>query len=60
MKSTFSSEIVEISETIEIPEWHKRELEKRLEAYHTNPEVGSPWQAYSCTNFQESAPESGQ
>jgi len=36
--------IAEMPEAVEIPAWHKKELEKRLEAYHTNPDEGSPWQ----------------
>jgi putative addiction module component (TIGR02574 family) len=36
--------IAEMPEAVQIPEWHKKELEKRLEAYHANPEEGSPWQ----------------
>ncbi len=36
--------IAEMPEAIEIPQWHKQELEKRLEAYHADPSVGSPWQ----------------
>jgi putative addiction module component (TIGR02574 family) len=35
--------IAEMPESIEIPEWHKNELDKRLEAYHANPSGGSPW-----------------
>ena len=35
--------IAEIPESVEIPAWHKKELEKRLEAYHANPDEGSPW-----------------
>ena len=35
--------IAEIPEAVEIPTWHKRELEERLEAYHANPNEGSPW-----------------
>ena len=35
--------IAELPEAVEIPEWHKSELEKRLKAYHENPEAGSPW-----------------
>ena len=35
--------IAELPEAVEIPGWHKRELEKRLEAYHANPNEGSPW-----------------
>ncbi|WP_425433707.1 addiction module protein [Nitrosomonas marina] len=36
--------IAEIPEAVEIPTWHKQELEKRLAAYHANPAEGSPWQ----------------
>jgi putative addiction module component (TIGR02574 family) len=35
--------IAEAPEAVQIPEWHKQELEKRLEAYHANPDEGSPW-----------------
>ncbi len=35
--------IAGMPEAVEIPEWHKGELEKRLEAYHANPDEGSPW-----------------
>jgi putative addiction module component (TIGR02574 family) len=35
--------IAELPEAVEIPEWHKLELEKRLKAYHKNPDAGSPW-----------------
>ncbi|MGB1799694.1 MAG: addiction module protein [Gammaproteobacteria bacterium] len=35
--------IAEMPEAVKIPEWHKLELEKRLDAYHTNPDEGSPW-----------------
>lgn len=36
--------IAEIQDAIEIPDWHKKELDKRLEAYHGNPSEGSPWE----------------
>lgn len=36
--------IAEVPEAVEIPEWHKHELDKRLEEYHANPDQGSPWQ----------------
>ncbi len=36
--------IAEIPEAVEIPAWHKQELEKRLAAYHAAPAEGSPWQ----------------
>jgi len=35
--------IADLPETVKIPEWHKKELEKRLKAYHENPNEGSPW-----------------
>jgi putative addiction module component (TIGR02574 family) len=35
--------IAEMPESVEIPQWHKKELEKRLDAYHANPTEGSPW-----------------
>jgi len=35
--------IAELPESVSIPEWHKKELDKRLEAYHANPDEGSPW-----------------
>lgn len=36
--------VVDLPDAIEIPEWHKQELNKRLEGYHKNPELGSPWE----------------
>jgi putative addiction module component (TIGR02574 family) len=36
--------IAAMPEAVPVPEWHKQELEKRLEAYHANPHEGSPWQ----------------
>jgi len=36
--------IAEMPQAVEIPEWHKRELEKRLEVYYANPNEGSSWQ----------------
>ncbi|MCP5417572.1 MAG: addiction module protein [Chromatiaceae bacterium] len=35
--------IAELPDSVEIPKWHKQELEKRLKAYHDNPNEGSPW-----------------
>ena len=35
--------IAEVPDSIEISDAHKEELEKRLEAYHKNPDAGSPW-----------------
>lgn len=31
------------AETVEMTEEEKRIIDKRLEAYHQNPEAGSPW-----------------
>jgi putative addiction module component (TIGR02574 family) len=35
--------IAELPESVPVPEWHKDELEKRLDAYRANPKEGSPW-----------------
>jgi putative addiction module component (TIGR02574 family) len=35
--------IAEIPQSVKIPDWHKNELEKRLEEFHANPEGVSPW-----------------
>jgi putative addiction module component (TIGR02574 family) len=35
--------IAELPDAVEIPEWHKEELDKRLAAYHASPSDGSPW-----------------
>lgn len=35
--------IAELPETVDIPQWHRQELERRLDAYHDNPDEGSPW-----------------
>lgn len=35
--------IAELPESVTVPEWHKKELEKRLDAYHANAAEGSPW-----------------
>ncbi len=36
--------IAELPEALNVPEWHKGELEKRLERYHADPSQGTPWQ----------------
>ncbi len=36
--------IREVPESVELTEHEKRELDKRLAAYHQNPEIGSPWE----------------
>ena len=36
--------IAEMPEAVEVPEWHKKELDKRLEAYHANTGEVSPWE----------------
>jgi len=35
--------IAEVPQSVVVPDWHKKELEKRLEDYHANPESASPW-----------------
>jgi len=42
MKPITAADIAEIPEAVEIPAWHKQELEKRLAAYHADPAEGSP------------------
>jgi putative addiction module component (TIGR02574 family) len=37
------SEIASKSELIEIPDWHKSELDQSLEDYKRNPREGSLW-----------------
>lgn len=35
--------IAEVPESVIVPEWHKKELDKRLERFHANPGTASPW-----------------
>ena len=35
--------IAAVPEAVPLNEDQKRELDRRLEAYHQNPEAGSPW-----------------
>ena len=35
--------IAEIPQSVKVPDWHKEELEKRLEEFHADPEGASPW-----------------
>jgi putative addiction module component (TIGR02574 family) len=35
--------IVEVPETVPLSEDQKVELDRRLDAYHRNPDEGSPW-----------------
>jgi len=37
------NEIGPNSESVEIPDWHKRELDQSLEEHRRNPDEGSPW-----------------
>ncbi len=36
--------IAEETESLELTEDEKRLIDERLEAYHQNPELGSPWE----------------
>lgn len=36
--------IASISEQVPVPEWHKRILRERLEAYQANPTTGRSWE----------------
>lgn len=35
--------IAELPEAVKVPDWHKDELDRRLDAYHANPSEGAPW-----------------
>ena len=35
--------IAEVPETVSLSDEQKAELDRRLDAYHANPEEGSPW-----------------
>jgi len=35
--------IAVVPEAVSLSEEQKRELDRRLEAYHRNPDTGSPW-----------------
>ncbi len=35
--------IAAVPEAVPLSEEEKRELDRRLEAYHRNPDAGSPW-----------------
>ena len=35
--------IAAVPEAVSLSEEQKRELDRRLEAYHRNPDAGSPW-----------------
>jgi putative addiction module component (TIGR02574 family) len=35
--------IVEVPDSVPLTDEQKAELDRRLEAYHKNPNVGSPW-----------------
>jgi len=35
--------IAAMPDAVEMPQWHKQELDKRLEAYQENPKDGMEW-----------------
>ena len=35
--------IAEVPKSVKVPDWHKKEIENRLENYHANPNEESPW-----------------
>jgi putative addiction module component (TIGR02574 family) len=35
--------IADQPDSVEMPDWHKRELERRLDSHKNNPEGGSTW-----------------
>jgi putative addiction module component (TIGR02574 family) len=36
--------IAKVPESIQLSEEQKLELDRRLDAYHSNPDLGSPWE----------------
>ena len=36
--------IVLVPESVQLTEAQKQELDRRLDAYHKNPDTGSPWE----------------
>ena len=36
--------IVAVPESVQLTEAQKQELDRRLDAYHQNPDAGSPWE----------------
>lgn len=36
--------IAKSPDSVEIPQWHKQELETRLQSYLENPNAGATWQ----------------
>ena len=38
--------IAKVPESVELTEAQKKELDRRLEEYHKNPDVGSPWDEF--------------
>ena len=36
--------IANVPESVELTEAQRKELDRRLEEYHKNPETGSPWE----------------
>lgn len=43
--------IADQSDSIKMPDWHQRELEKRLDSHKNNPEGGSTWAEVKKKNF---------
>ena len=41
---SFWDRIASIPEQVPVPEWHKRILRERLEAYQANPTTGRSWE----------------
>ena len=35
--------VAEVPQSVPLTEYEKAELDRRLEAYHKNPDEGSPW-----------------
>ncbi len=35
--------IAAMPEALEVPDWHRKELDRRLDAHRASPEAGSSW-----------------
>ena len=45
-----------VSDSAELPDWQKKELDRRLEVYRDNPDAGSPWEEIMERIMRDQAP----
>jgi putative addiction module component (TIGR02574 family) len=41
--------VTEVPESVEVSDAQRKELDRRLEAYHQDPKSGSPWEAVKAS-----------